>query len=140
MKPNKQLSKILSFCFSLVLAQNIFAADSAADKAVEPDNSGINKRDKSVVEMTAQDQSNNPAAIEITRKIRAAINKNESLSTYAKNIKIITKGNMVILKGPVRSSDEINTINKAAVKMAAGYEIQNDLEVAKNENNERDTK
>lgn len=138
-----KLNRLLVFCFSLIFAQNIFAADSAAKAAVEPDNSGINKRDDSVVEMTAQDQSNKPIAIEMTRKIRSAINKNKSLSTYAKNIKIITRGKMIILKGPVRSSNEISTINKTAEKMATGYKIQNDLEVAKNDHNapnERDTK
>lgn len=140
MKPSKPLNKLSSFCLSLIFAQNIFAANSTATKAVEPDNTGINKRDDSVVEMTAQDQSNNPAEIAITRKIRAEINKTKSLSTYAKNIKIITKGNMVILKGPVRSTDEINTINQTAAKIAGDYKIQNDLEVAKNDNNERDTK
>lgn len=132
--------KLSSLLISLIFAQNIFAADSAATRAVEPDNSGINKRDDSVVQMTAQDQSNSPAAIAITRKIRAEINKNNDLSTYAKNIKIITKGNVVFLKGPVRSTDEINMINKTAAKIAGDYKIQNDLEIAKNDNNERDTK
>lgn len=124
--------KLIRFCFVIILvAQSLSAAETVVGTITEPDNSGINKRDDSVVEMTAQDQSNNPKALEITRKIRAELNQNNRLSTYAKNIKIITSGNLVILKGPVRSLDEINIINKVAARMAQDYKIQNDLEVAK---------
>ncbi len=127
--------KIVILCMTALFSMTAFAADDkAATKnvpAVAPDNSGINKRDDSVVEMTAQDQSNSPEAIEITRKIRADLNKNDSLSTYAKNVKIITSGKQVILKGPVRSADEVAVIRKAAVAAAPNYKIQNELEVAK---------
>lgn len=127
--------KIISFCFAisfaLSLSHSVYAAETNVGTITEPDNSGINKRDDSVVEMTAEDQSNNPKALAITRKIRAELNQNKSLSTYAKNIKIITNGKWVILKGPVRSQDEINIINKTAAKMAMDYKIQNELEVTR---------
>ncbi len=127
--------KILILCLSVLFSLTAFAAaDKAATKnesAIAPDNSGINKRDDSVVELTAEDQSNSPEAIEITRKIRADLNKNDSLSTYAKNVKIITTGKLVVLKGPVRSTDEVVIIRKAALAAAPKYKIQNELEVAK---------
>ena len=127
--------KLIGFCFALIftlnLQQLVLAAETVVGTITEPDNSGINKRDDSVVEMTAEDQSNSPKALEMTRKIRAELNQNTRLSTYAKNIKIITSGKLVILKGPVRSLDEINIINKVAARMAQDYRIQNDLEVAK---------
>ena len=126
--------KTLILCLTLLLSLTALAADEKAAIKNEPtvaaDNSGTNKRDSSVVEMTAEDQSNSPEAIEITRKIRADLNKNDSLSTYAKNVKIITSGKLVILKGPVRSADEVTTIRKAAVAAAPKYKIQNELEVA----------
>jgi hypothetical protein len=40
------------------------------------------------------------------RLIRAAIHKDKSLSTYAHNVKIITQGGKVTLKGPIHSEAE----------------------------------
>ena len=117
---------------------NTFAGNSTAattpnkgSAAVAPDNSGINKRDDSVMELTAEDQSNQPEALEVTRKIRAELNKNKDLSTYAKNIKIITTGKKILLKCPVRSTEEVAVIKKAAMAMAPSYQVQNDLDVVK---------
>lgn len=114
----------------------VFAGDAATTAApnkgtavIAPDNSGVNKRDDSVVELTAEDQSNKPEDLEVTRKIRAALNKNKDLSTYAKNIKIITVGKKVLLKGPVRSTEEITVIKKAAMAMAPSHQVQNNLDV-----------
>lgn len=121
--------KVLSICITVLFSASVFAVEKSA--SVNSDNSGINKRDDSVVEMTAENQSNSAEAVEITRKIRAELNKNDDLSTYAKNVKIITTGNNVILKGPVRSTAEVSIIKKAAVAAAPKYIIQNELEVAK---------
>ena len=127
--------KILILCLTVFFSLTTLAANEKVatknEPAVAADNSGINKRDDSVVELTAQDQSNSSEAIEITRKIRADLNKNDSLSTYAKNVKIITSGKLVVLKGPVRSADEVAIIRKAAVAAAPKYKIQNELEVTK---------
>jgi osmotically-inducible protein OsmY len=47
----------------------------------------------------------NPADRAITKQIRMAIHDDNSLSTYAHNVKIITQNGKVTLKGPVRSED-----------------------------------
>lgn len=106
---------------------------SVASWAVEhvPDNSAINVRDDSVTEMTADNQSNNPSDVELTRKIRAELMSKKDLSTYAHNVKIIVMGKQVILKGPVRSKSEKATIGKIAKMMASGHKVQNEIEVTK---------
>jgi hyperosmotically inducible protein len=52
---------------------------------------------------------------EITKQIRQALVQDGSLSSYAHNVKIVTQGGMVTLKGPVRSDEE-----KKAVEAKAG--------------------
>lgn len=122
---------LMTACSTLVFAGDTATATTPnkGTAAVAPDNSGVNKRDDSVVELTAEDQSNKPEDLEVTRKIRAALNKNKDLSTYAKNIKIITIGKKVLLKGPVRSTEEITVIKKAAMAMAPSHQVQNNLDV-----------
>ena len=56
--------------------------------------------------MTPLDQSNDPKDMKITQKIRKALVADDSLSTNAKNIKIITVHGKVILRGPVATVHE----------------------------------
>lgn len=78
------------------------------------DNSAVNKRDRKNSEVTADQQSSGTTDTEITRQIRRALIADKELSVYAHNIKIITIGGVVTLKGPVKSADE----QKKAVSFA----------------------
>ncbi len=60
--------------------------------------------------MTADKQKMSPADRDMTKKIRASLHSDSSLSTYAHNIKIISQDGTVTLKGPVRSEDEKSAI------------------------------
>src|SRR5580698_976172 len=68
-----------------------------------PDNT---KTNKDQAPPTADQQKMNPSDRAITQKIRKAIHDDQSLSTYAHNIKVITQDGKVTLRGPVRSEDE----------------------------------
>ena len=68
--------------------------------------------------MTADKQKVNAADQGMTRKIRKSLMADKSLSTYAHNIKIITAGGMVTLKGPVKSDDEKKSVMAKAVAIA----------------------
>lgn len=105
---------------------------------VEPDNTAINKRDRYEEEPTADDQGQSSTDIEMTRKIRQAIMDDDSLSTYAKNIKIITKDGMVTLKGPVRSLEERTSIEAKAAAIAGTGKITNQIEVKTASSSEND--
>ncbi len=97
---------------------------------VAPDNTKVNKRDRSDAALTPMDQSNNQADLDITQKIRKAVMADSSLSFTAKNVKIITQNGKVTLRGPVNNAEERNAIEAAARKVA-GAQVDNQLEVKK---------
>jgi hyperosmotically inducible periplasmic protein len=100
------------------------AASSAAD------NSAQNQRDAGRQTLTPIDQSNKPADLKITRKIRRALVKDRELSTDAKNIKIVTIDGSVTLRGPVKTEQEKADIAAEAAGVAGAANVQNQLEVA----------
>jgi hyperosmotically inducible periplasmic protein len=77
----------------------------------------------------ADQQSDEAGDRELTRKIRQSLVQDKSLSVYAHNVKIITRGGMVELKGPVRSQAEKDAINAKATEIAGGDKVKNDLTV-----------
>jgi hyperosmotically inducible protein len=79
---------------------------------------------------TADQQKMNPADRDLTKKIRASINSDKSLSTYAHNIKIISQDGKVTLRGPVRSEDEKAAIESKATAIAGPNSVTNMLDVA----------
>jgi hyperosmotically inducible periplasmic protein len=99
-----------------------------AQKA-EPDNSSKNQRDRSGETQTSGDQANSKEDIDITAAIRRAIVKDGSLSSSAKNIKIITAGKSVTLRGPVKTAEEKTKIQQVVKSAAPGTKINNQLEV-----------
>jgi hyperosmotically inducible periplasmic protein len=90
-----------------------------------PDNSGQNKAQS----QTADDQSNAQTDRVTTANVRKAIVADKSLSTYAHNVKIITRGGHVTLKGPVKSEEEKQQVAKAAASAVPAEKISNELTV-----------
>jgi len=95
-----------------------------------PDNTGKNVRDRDDKTLTPGDQSSNEADVELTRRIREAVVADDSLSTSAHNIKIITINGTVTLRGPVSSTEEKTKIAQTAQKLAGTNKVDNQLEVA----------
>jgi hyperosmotically inducible periplasmic protein len=102
---------------------------AAVAQETQPDNSAKNQRDRSGETKTAGDQSNSSQDIKITADIRRAMVKDSSLSTTAKNVKVITAGGVVTLRGPVNSTEEKTKIEQLAAAAANGARIDNQLEV-----------
>ena len=98
--------------------------------AQSADNTKINKRDQSQEELTAEQQGGTKQDLAITQQIRRAIVKNKSLSTYAHNVKIITVGGMVTLKGPVRSKEEKRAVEEKAAQIAGNANIKSEIDIA----------
>ena len=94
------------------------------------DNTGKNARDKDDHSVTATDQSNEPADLKMTADIRKVVVGDDSLSTMAKNVKIVTIGGVVTLRGPVETDKEKATIESHA-KQAGAKKITNELEIKK---------
>ena len=75
----------------------------------DADNTARNDRDKNAVAQTPLDQGENAKDLEISANIRKAIVADDSLSSNAHNVKIITSAGMVTLRGPVKSETEKTT-------------------------------
>ena len=86
-----------------------------ADAPPKTDNSVVNKRDRKTGAATADQQKMNAADRDLTAKIRRSVMADKSLSTYAKNVKIVSQDGTVTLKGPVRSDEEVKSIVSKAV-------------------------
>jgi hyperosmotically inducible periplasmic protein len=95
---------------ALCTAALINSVPVTAAEMLQPDNTGINQRDRSEGEITADQQLNDAHDREITRQIRRAIVSDKRLSSYAHNIKIISRDGAVTLKGPVKSAAERRAI------------------------------
>jgi osmotically-inducible protein OsmY len=96
-----------------------------------PDNTKTNQRDRSQNEPTADQQKENQSDRELAAKVRQALVKDKSLSTYAHNVKIIAQDGTVTLKGPVRSEEEKRVVEEKAADAAGGADkIQSELEVS----------
>lgn len=103
------------------------AAQATAQPA--PDNTEINKRDRSGETLTPGDQSQSKADTELASNIRKAIVNDDQLSMNAKNIKIISRDGMVTLRGPVKSAAEREQIERIAKSARGVKQIDNQLEV-----------
>jgi osmotically-inducible protein OsmY len=114
---------------TLLLSGGALAGAQDSNQTPAPDNTKINQRDRNSAEPTADQQKMNPGDRETTKQIRQAIVKDKSISTYGHNVKVITQGGMVTLKGPVRSEEEKQSIEAKAKEVAGPDKVTDELEV-----------
>ena len=82
------------------------------------DNTAANANDRGTHAETPMDQGNDKDSLAVTAAIRKAVLNDSSLSMSAHNVKIVTNGNNVTLRGPVASEDEKKRVEAIAVKTA----------------------
>ncbi|MEX0802053.1 MAG: BON domain-containing protein [Candidatus Binatia bacterium] len=127
--------KILALMFISVLVMAGCSKDGgnsdqvASKSAVEADNTGKNVRDRDDATKTPFDQGENEADRTITQNVRKSIVDDDKLSTNAQNVKIITNGGQVTLRGPVKSETEKTEIEAKAKQVAGVKNVENQLEV-----------
>jgi hyperosmotically inducible periplasmic protein len=121
---------VLGTC--LFLGSSLPATSLRTQNSQQPaaDNAKNNKGDQSAGATTADKQKMNPADRDLTKKIRAALHSDSTLSTYAHNVKIISQDGKVTLKGPVRSDDEKSAVEAKATEIAGQGNVANELTVA----------
>jgi osmotically-inducible protein OsmY len=119
----------------IAYTQPAFAADERDhDKAaVDADNTGRNARDAEGNTLTPMDQGESEADRTITQQIRKAVVDHDSLSTNAKNVKIITQNGVVTLRGPVKSPEEKAAIASVAQKTGGVKRVDNQIEIERND-------
>ena len=101
-----------------------------ADQTKNADNTKINDRDRHGA-LTPMDQGNSKPEIAITAAIRKSVLADKTLSFTAKNVKIITVGSKVTLRGPVGSEQERAAIEARARQTAGVTEVDNQIEIKK---------
>src|SRR5215471_14734858 len=106
------------------------SAQTTNRQPTAPDNTKANKADHDQGRPTADQQKNNRSDTEITRDVRHAITSDKALSTYAKNVKVITQNGNVTLRGPVHSEEEKSAIEAKATEVAGPGHVKNELEIA----------
>jgi hyperosmotically inducible protein len=100
-----------------------------ADGTKDATNTKINDRDRHGA-LTPMDQGGG-ADRDITAAIRRAAVGDKALSFTAKNVKIITVGGKVTLRGPVKSDEEKSLIESKAKAATGVSSVDNQLEVKK---------
>jgi hyperosmotically inducible periplasmic protein len=81
--------------------------------------------------LASTDQGQADEDLRITASVRESVTRDKSLSANARNIKIITSGGSVTLRGTVENEQERNKI-EAYAELADGVDrVENMLEVAK---------
>jgi hyperosmotically inducible protein len=78
---------------------------------------------------TASDQSENEADRKITQQIRQAVTKDDSLSTSAQNVTIVTQEGKVTLRGTVKSESEKQKIAEKAKEVSGVKNVDNQIAV-----------
>jgi hyperosmotically inducible protein len=106
-----------------------------APSQTPPDNTKVNTRDQQPSERTADQQSEHTSDRDLAKQIRQTIVKDDSLSTYAHNVKVIVKNGTVTLKGPVRTDEEKQAIVAKAAAIAGDGKVTDQLDVSPNERN-----
>jgi len=100
----------------------------SGDHTGSADNTKLNTRDRSGT-LTPINQGNSKAEIGITASIRRGVMGDHTLSFTAKNVKIITVGTRVTLRGPVKSDAERTEIENLARQTAGVTDVDDQLEV-----------
>lgn len=120
---------------TVAIAAVTATANTSSDPTTTPgsstnaDNTKRNSRDYGTNEVSPFDQGNSEADLKTTQDIRKAVLKQDGLSTYARNVKIITRDGQVVLRGPVRTADEKAVIELAARQIAGEANVRSQLEV-----------
>jgi len=102
---------------------------TAQSQSTQPDNTKVNERDRSKSEKTADQAKNTTNDLDTMQKIRKSIMGDSSLSTYAHNVKVISKNGKVTLKGPVRSEEEKQTVEQKATEVAGAGNVTNQITI-----------
>ncbi len=123
LKPNR-LAPIIALSVMFIAPMNGWCQGNTA-----ADNSAMNAPAKSAGAPTADQQSNSQGDVDLTREIRRSVEKDNSLSLLAHQVKIISSNGTVILRGPVKTENEKQAIGEKAEAIAGADKVNNQLQV-----------
>jgi len=123
----QKLVRSITLAVAVACGAFVLSSPAHAQSSAQPDNSAQNKNQNP--SGTADNQPNATADRQTTANVRKAIIADKDLSTYAHNVKIITKDGMVTLKGPVKSDDEKQKVVSDAAGVVSADKVVNQLTV-----------
>jgi hyperosmotically inducible protein len=94
------------------------------------DNTKVNTRDRAKTAVTADQQKENAGDRELSQKIRRALVKDKTLSSYAHNVKVVAQGGKVTIKGAVRTVEEKRSVEAKETDVAGAGKVTNELSIA----------
>lgn len=121
---------LAALAISLAMAITSVSAETKSYGETTEDTSS--ERDRSDAPLTPMDQSNDKRDIELTANIRQLITQDKSLSVNAHNVKVISSGGKVTLRGSVDSAQERSKVMAIVQKAAGVSAVDNQLEIGKN--------
>lgn len=116
----------------------VLSLAASATAQTPPDNTKVNKRDRADGALTADQAKQNSSDVELAKKIRAALTDDDTLSTYAQNVKVIVRDGKVTLKGPVRTAAEKTAVAAKAIEIAGKDHVVNSLSIAPDKDKAKD--
>lgn len=117
---------------SLLFMANAIQAEQSTNTLAENsavENTQRNLRDKDNLTLTAEDQNESKADLNITAHIRKSVHNDKTLSMDAHNAKIITRNGVVTLRGPVETETELLKLQEITQKTKGVLQIDNQLEI-----------
>ncbi len=97
------------------------------------DDTKINERDQpggaARTAPTPIDQGNDTDDLAVTQRIRKALIADDTISSDAKNVKIITADGVVTLRGPVRNAEEHAKVARIAESLATPDRVNDELDI-----------
>jgi osmotically-inducible protein OsmY len=135
MKTQHRHRHLLPAALLLAVAGGALAATPAARPPADPENTGVNKRDapansEAAARPTPMDQSNQQPDLRTEAEVRKAIVGDKSLSMLAHNVKIMTAGGVVTLRGPVKSAEEKARVEELARHVQGVASVKNELDTS----------
>jgi osmotically-inducible protein OsmY len=124
------MQRIILLALILLCSLSWVSAQQDNQTPTSPDNTRINKRDRSPNEATADQQKENMSDRDLTRAIRRALVEDKALSSKAHNVKVIAQNGTVTLKGPVASDQEKQAVEAKASQIAGPDKVTSELQVA----------
>jgi osmotically-inducible protein OsmY len=109
-----------------------FGAFSGAALAQDPPPQERSTRDQSTKapsKPTADDAKNNASDRDLMQRIRKNVVDDKSLSTSAKNVKIIAEHGKITLRGPVETQEEKQAVEKMAADVAGAGNVMNEITI-----------
>ncbi len=121
---------LLSLAASLLVVISCSASMASAEEPPKADNSAHNKGAMREDAVTAEKQGNDKSDIKVLAKVRKTIVGAKGLSMNAKNVKILSNGGSVTLKGPVDSEAEKSRVEELAKTCSGVTGVTNMITVA----------